>query len=112
MNNFRNDIRCMRKIIGRADIESDHVIDIMIRPAIAQLAPVLTGFFRFLQNIVVNVSHILSITDFDAFHLQVTDELVIGGISKSMPNVSCVIRGNAANIQSYFRSRKENSSVV
>ena len=102
MNNFRNDIRGMRKIIGRKDIESDHVVDIVIGPAVAQLAPVLTGFFRFLQNIVVYVSHILSITDFHAFQLQVTDELVIGGIGKSMPNVSCVIRGNAANIQCYF----------
>jgi hypothetical protein len=38
----------------------------------------------------------------DAFQLEITDELVIGSIGKSVPEVSCVVRGNAANIQSYF----------
>jgi hypothetical protein len=37
-----------------------------------------TGFFHFLQNIIVNIDYILSITAMDAFHLPVTDELVIG----------------------------------
>jgi len=48
----------------------------------------------------------------DAFQLEVTDELVIGGIGKCMPEVSCVVRGNAANIQSYFVIRQVNSSIV
>ena len=101
MNYFRNDIRGPRKIIGRTDIECDHVIDIVIGPAVAQLAPVLTGFFGSLQNIVVNVCHILSIKHMDAFQLEVTDELVIGGIGKCMPQVGCVVWGDPANIQSH-----------
>ena len=78
----------MRKIIGRADIENNHVIDIVIGPAFAQLAPVLPDFFCFLQKIIVDVCHILSMTEMDTFG------------------------GNAANIQSYFRIPQENSSVV
>jgi hypothetical protein len=98
LNYFWNHIRRVRKIIGRADIERNHVIDKVIGPAAAQLAPVLTGFFGPLQNIIVNVGHILSIADRNTLQLQVADELVIAGIGKSMSEVGCVVRGNAAHV--------------
>ena len=85
-------------MVGRANVRGLHVVNEAACPAIAQGAPVVVDLSGLAQNVVVDVGHILDITDLVSQELQVADEDVKAGVGEQVAKVGRVVGRDAADV--------------